>query len=247
MEPLAANRVAAGQTGQPGAGNHRRQRDGGEGAPEGAGGGRATGLGRGGQERHSELHPAIQRRRRPRGLNRPRRGRDPAPGRVRPIPSPGGNTTRPDRRRRQGRTSSPPTPTSWDGPGGVWRLRGLHLDPGSGRMVPRRAHRAGPITALLGGGSELTRCPRRTGSSGASVLAAMPDDAAALVVGRGGGIEPALVACLPDADHNKACRQIPGGSFDGSGRAAVRQRRPTSRSAVGGPLETYGTYRTSSQ
>jgi hypothetical protein len=195
MEPLAANRVAAGQTGQPGAGNHRRQRDGGEGAPEGAGGGRATGLGRGGQERHSELHPAIQRRRRPRGLNRPRRGRDPAPGRVRPIPSPGGNTTRPDRRWRQ---SSFLLAADADELGRSWgRLAdaGAPLDPGSGRMVPRRAHRAGPITAVLGGGSELTRCPRRTGSSGASVLAAMPDDAAALVVGRGGGIEPALVAC----------------------------------------------------
>ncbi len=29
----------------------------------------------------------------------------------------------------------------------------------------------------------------------------MPDGAAALVVGHGGAIEPALVACLPDADH----------------------------------------------
>jgi hypothetical protein len=34
------------------------------------------------------------------------------------------------------------------------------LTPGPGRMVPRRAHRAGPIAELLGGGSELTRCPR---------------------------------------------------------------------------------------
>ncbi len=32
------------------------------------------------------------------GRNRPRRGRDPARGRVRPMPSPGGNTTRPDKR-----------------------------------------------------------------------------------------------------------------------------------------------------
>ena len=37
----------------------------------------------------------------------------------------------------------------------------------------------------------------------ASVLAAVPAGAATLVVGRGGGIEPGLVACLPDADHNK--------------------------------------------
>jgi len=34
------------------------------------------------------------------------------------------------------------------------------------------------------------------------VVEAVPDGAAAaLVVGHGGGIEPALVACLPDADH----------------------------------------------
>jgi hypothetical protein len=71
------------------------------------------------------------------------------------------------------------------------------------RANARPARRAGPIAELLGGGSELKRCPRRTGSSGASVLAAVPDGAAALVVGRGGGIEPGLVACLPDADHNK--------------------------------------------
>src|SRR6266545_2150702 len=34
-----------------------------------------------------------------------------------------------------------------------------------------------------------------------SVVAAVPDGAAALVVGHGGGIEPGLVACLPDADY----------------------------------------------
>jgi len=37
---------------------------------------------------------------------------------------------------------------------------GSSLTPGLGRMVPRRAHRAGPIAELLGGGSEHTRCPR---------------------------------------------------------------------------------------
>jgi len=42
------------------------------------------------QERRSELDPAIARRRRSGGRNRPRRGRDPAPGRVRPMPSPVG-------------------------------------------------------------------------------------------------------------------------------------------------------------
>jgi hypothetical protein len=120
------------------------------------------------------------------------------------MPSPDGTTTRPDRRRRQGRSSSAAmSPASWDGPGRAGGLRALQLDPGSGRMVPPGAHRAGPIAELLGGGSELTRCPRRTGSTGASVSAAVSDGAAALVVGRGGGTEPALVACLPDTDHNK--------------------------------------------
>jgi hypothetical protein len=40
------------------------------------------------------MHEASDRTRRRRSerLNRPRRGRDPAPGRVRPMPSPGGNT-----------------------------------------------------------------------------------------------------------------------------------------------------------
>jgi broad specificity phosphatase PhoE len=34
-----------------------------------------------------------------------------------------------------------------------------------------------------------------------SVVEAVPDSAAALVVAHGGGIEPGLVACLPDVDH----------------------------------------------
>ena len=33
------------------------------------------------------------------------------------------------------------------------------------------------------------------------VIEALPDDAAGLVVGHGGGIEPGLVACLPDTAH----------------------------------------------
>jgi hypothetical protein len=76
------------------------------------------------------------------------------------------------------------------------------LDPGPDRMAPRRAHRAGPIAELLGGETELTSAQGATAHR-ASVLAAVPDGAATLVVGRGGGIEPGLVACLPDADHNK--------------------------------------------
>ena len=62
---------------------------------------------RNGAPKRSEIARAnYVRRGRSEGRNRPRRGRDPAPGRVRPMPSPGGNTTRPDRRRRQGHSSS---------------------------------------------------------------------------------------------------------------------------------------------
>jgi hypothetical protein len=85
----------------------------------------------------SALSTEIARRRRPRGLNRPRRGRDPAPGRVRPMPSTGGNDhparqaagvklVPPRRRHRGSGTARRP----------IGGLRGLHLDPGSGRMVP---------------------------------------------------------------------------------------------------------------
>jgi hypothetical protein len=72
------------------------------------------------------------------GLNRPRRGRDPAPGRVRPMPSPGGNyhparqaagvkVVPPRRRRRRPGTVRRPT-------GGCG---GSALTPGRGRVVPR--------------------------------------------------------------------------------------------------------------
>ena len=91
-----------------------------------------------------------------RGPNRPRRGREPAPGRVRPMPSPGGNTTRPDRRRPQGRSSSAagrrPAGTAQEATGG---LRGLQLDPGRagwsrrhGSGVPPSAQRPRRARAL---------------------------------------------------------------------------------------------------
>jgi broad specificity phosphatase PhoE len=35
-----------------------------------------------------------------------------------------------------------------------------------------------------------------------AVVEAVPDGAAALVIAHGGGIEPGLVACLPNADHD---------------------------------------------
>jgi hypothetical protein len=72
------------------------------------------------------------------GRNRPRRGRDPAPGRVRPMPSPGGNTIRPDKRPASssfvlGRRRRPAETAR----GALGGLRALQLDAGSGRMVPR--------------------------------------------------------------------------------------------------------------
>ena len=136
------------------------------------------------------------------GLNRPRRGRDPAPGRVRPMPSPGGYTIRPDRRQRQARSSSAAGVGHRDDPRVRAACRGSSLT--SGRTGWPRVGPTGP--------AQSPSCSEATGSSQgargapahrASVLAAVPDGAASLVVGRGGGIEPGLVACLPDADHNK--------------------------------------------
>jgi len=85
-----------------------------------------------GQERRSELHTAIARRGGSWGLNRPRRGQDPAPGRVRPMPAPGGNTTRPENARRaRSFVFGRPTPASWDGQVGGWAACGRStLTPG---------------------------------------------------------------------------------------------------------------------
>ena len=58
------------------------------------------------------------------------------------CPHPAGTPTRPDRRRRQGRTSSPPAPASWDGPRWRGRLRGLQLDPRVGPDGPGDTGRA---------------------------------------------------------------------------------------------------------
>ena len=62
------------------------------------------------------------------------------------------------------------------------------------------------------------------------VVEAVPDDAAALVVGHGGGIEPGLVACLPDADYESwgvpfAHRDGARLAFDGRLFVSVQFRR----------------------
>jgi broad specificity phosphatase PhoE len=54
---------------------------------------------------------------------------------------------------------------------------------------------------LVGRGGGLATVAQAHRRSWTGVVAAVPDGAAALVVAHGGGIEPGLVACLPDAEH----------------------------------------------
>jgi broad specificity phosphatase PhoE len=54
---------------------------------------------------------------------------------------------------------------------------------------------------LLGRGGGLATVAEAHRRIWTGVVEAVPDGAAALVVAHGGGIEPGLVACLPDADH----------------------------------------------
>jgi broad specificity phosphatase PhoE len=54
---------------------------------------------------------------------------------------------------------------------------------------------------LLGRGGGLAIVAEAHRRIWTSVVEAVPDGAAALVVAHGGGIEPGLVACLPDVDH----------------------------------------------
>ncbi len=69
----------------------------------------------------------------------------------------------------------------------------------------------------------------------------VPDGAAALVVGHGGSIEPALAACLPDADHARwgpAMAHLHGATltYDGGVFTSVALHRP-SWSPAGGDQE----------
>jgi broad specificity phosphatase PhoE len=54
---------------------------------------------------------------------------------------------------------------------------------------------------LLGRGGGLASAAEAHRRSWTSLVEAVPDGAAALVVGHGGGIEPGLVVCLPEVDH----------------------------------------------
>jgi broad specificity phosphatase PhoE len=54
---------------------------------------------------------------------------------------------------------------------------------------------------LLGRGGGLAAVAEAHRAAWTQVVQAVPEEAAALVVCHGGGIEPGLVACLPNADH----------------------------------------------
>jgi hypothetical protein len=72
-------------------------------------------------------------------------------------------------------------------------------------------------TQLLGHGGGLASVDEAHQRIWTSVVEAVPVGAAALVVGHGGGIDPRLVACLPDAD------------FDAGRFVSVRFRRAAGR------------------
>jgi broad specificity phosphatase PhoE len=67
---------------------------------------------------------------------------------------------------------------------------------------------------LIGRGGGLATVAESHRRIWTGVVEAVPDGAAALVVGHGGGIEPGLVACLPDADHESW--GMPFGHCDGA-------------------------------
>jgi broad specificity phosphatase PhoE len=56
---------------------------------------------------------------------------------------------------------------------------------------------------LLRQGRELAAVARAHLAAWTGAVQALDDDQTALVVGHGGAIEPTLVACLPDADHQR--------------------------------------------
>jgi hypothetical protein len=60
---------------------------------------------------------------------------------------------------------------------------------------------------LLARGGELANVAEEHQLAFASVVKAVPDGAAALIVGHGGSIELALVACLPDANHDSGANR----------------------------------------
>jgi broad specificity phosphatase PhoE len=92
---------------------------------------------------------------------------------------------------------------------------------------------------LIGRGGGLASVAETHRRIWTSVVAAVPDGAATLVVGHGGGIEPGLVACLPNAGHERW-----GGpfgpcdgarlAFDGGRFVSVQFRRAPAELLPGG-------------
>ena len=81
------------------------------------------------------------------------------------------------------------------------RGRGSHLSAEGVVLARQVGESLGPFASVVASAS-----PRAVETAVAMGFAVddtveLPDGAAALVIGHGGGIEPGLVACLPDADH----------------------------------------------
>jgi broad specificity phosphatase PhoE len=98
---------------------------------------------------------------------------------------------------------------------------------------------------LLGRGGGLPAVAETYRVAWTGVVEAVPEGAAALVVCHGGGIEPGLVACLPDADHGSW--GAPFGHCDGArldfedGRfVSVQFRRAPSRAELTHSCGAYG-------
>ena len=77
------------------------------------------------------------------------------------------------------------------------------------------------------------------------IVAAVPDGSAALLISHGGTIEPALVACLPDADHTSwgaALSHLDGArlTFDNGTFVDIQLRRRDRGSARGGGCGGFG-------
>jgi broad specificity phosphatase PhoE len=80
---------------------------------------------------------------------------------------------------------------------------------------------------LLGRGGGLAEVAKTYRAAWTQVVQAVPEGAAALVVCHGGVIEPALVACLPDADHGSWVRRL------GTATARAWATRTAASSACG--------------
>ena len=86
---------------------------------------------------------------------------------------------------------------------------------------------------LIGRGGGLATVAQTHRRIWTTVVAAVPEGAAALVVGHGGGIEPGLVACLPDADPSSGVRRSATATVPASLRWRQVRQRPVPPAPVG--------------